>query len=57
MIKDMTLVCNECHQEFVWTAGEQEFYEEKGLEKPELCMICRARRRAELRDREQYRKK
>ena len=26
MYEDKTLVCKECGQEFVFTAGEQEFY-------------------------------
>ena len=28
--EDKTLVCKECGKEFVFTAGEQEFYAEKG---------------------------
>ena len=32
MFEDKTLVCKECGQEFVFTAGEQEFYAEKGFE-------------------------
>ena len=31
MYEDKTLVCRDCGQEFVFTAGEQEFYAEKGL--------------------------
>ena len=32
---DETLVCKDCGQEFVFTAGEQQFYAEKGfLNKP-----------------------
>ena len=30
MYEDKTLVCKECGQEFVFTAGEQEFYAERG---------------------------
>ena len=29
MYEDKTLVCKECGQEFVFTAGEQEFYAER----------------------------
>ena len=32
MYEDKTLVCKECGNEFVFTAGEQEFYAEKGFE-------------------------
>ena len=28
---DETLVCKECGNEFVFTAGEQKFYKEKGV--------------------------
>ena len=31
MYEDKTLVCKECGNEFVFTAGEQEFYAEKGF--------------------------
>lgn len=42
MFKDEIIVCKNCGQEFPWTAGEQEFFVGKGLEKPEFCMICRS---------------
>ena len=29
MYEDKTLVCKECGKEFVFTAGEQEFYAER----------------------------
>ena len=39
---DETLVCKECGNEFVFTAGEQAFYKEKGfLNKPKSCKACR----------------
>ena len=42
--KDKTLTCRDCNQEFVWTAGEQEFYASKGFERPPArCSICRAK--------------
>ena len=31
MYEDKTLICKECGNEFVFTAGEQEFYAEKGF--------------------------
>ena len=31
MYQDKTLICKECGAEFVFTAGEQEFYAEKGF--------------------------
>jgi len=45
--EDRTLTCKECGGEFVFTAGEQEFYAEKGFEnEPQRCRACRANRRA-----------
>ena len=42
MFQDKTLICKECGEEFVFTAGEQEFYEEKGLKnEPSRCGTCR----------------
>ena len=39
---DETLVCKDCGNEFVFTAGEQKFYQEKGfLTKPKSCKACR----------------
>ena len=39
---DETLVCKECGNEFVFTAGEQKFYKEKGfMNKPKSCKACR----------------
>ena len=31
MFEDKTLVCKDCGTEFVWTAGEQEFYASHGF--------------------------
>ncbi|MBO6126887.1 MAG: zinc-ribbon domain containing protein [Clostridia bacterium] len=45
--EDKTLVCKDCGKEFVFTAGEQEFYAEKGFEnEPQRCPGCRAARKA-----------
>ncbi len=47
MFQDKTLVCKECGSEFVFTAGEQEFYAEKGFEnEPQRCKTCRDARKA-----------
>jgi CxxC-x17-CxxC domain-containing protein len=43
---DKTLKCRECGKDFVFTAGEQEFYQQKGLKnQPGRCPSCRAARR------------
>jgi CxxC-x17-CxxC domain-containing protein len=44
--QDRTLNCRDCGQPFVFTAGEQGFYIEKGLMNlPQRCPTCRANRR------------
>src|SRR5690242_21297845 len=46
MYEDKTLTCRGCGQEFTFTAGEQEFYQQKGLmHEPGRCSECRATRR------------
>ena len=46
MFTDKTLVCKDCGQEFVFSAGEQEFYAERGFEnEPQRCRSCRAARK------------
>ena len=43
---DKTLVCRDCGAEFAFTAGEQEFYQSRGLEnEPGRCPDCRRARR------------
>ncbi|MEG1510266.1 MAG: zinc-ribbon domain-containing protein [Clostridia bacterium] len=45
-MEDKTLVCKDCGKEFVFTAGEQEFYKEKGFEnEPTRCPDCRKARK------------
>lgn len=43
---DKTLTCEECGKDFTFTAGEQEFYEEKGFTPPKRCQDCRAAKKA-----------
>lgn len=45
--EDQTLTCKDCGAEFVWSAGEQEFYASKNLSAPTRCKDCRAKKRAE----------
>jgi len=56
MYEDKTLVCKECGNEFVFTAGEQEFYAERGFQnEPQRCKACRdARKNAARGPREFY---
>ncbi len=45
---DKALKCRECGVDFVFTAGEQEFYAGRGLQnEPSRCPECRAARRSQ----------
>ena len=55
MYEDKTLVCKECGNEFVFTAGEQEFYAERGFQnEPQRCKACRDARKNAQRGPRQY---
>ena len=46
MYEDKTLICRDCGAEFVFTAGEQEFYAEKGFQnEPTRCKDCPSARK------------
>jgi len=45
--EDITLNCRDCNAEFVFTAGEQEFYNSKGWEnQPTRCTECKNAKKA-----------
>ena len=45
---DKVLTCRDCGKEFTFTAGEQEFYAEKGFEhEPTRCPECRKAHKAQ----------
>ncbi|MEK7533782.1 MAG: zinc-ribbon domain containing protein [Patescibacteria group bacterium] len=47
--QDQTLICRDCGKEFVWTASEQEFYQQKGFQNaPVRCASCRALKKARM---------
>lgn len=49
---DRTLTCRDCGQQFIWTAGEQEFYASKGLmHEPRRCPADRQRARSDRQSR------
>ncbi len=55
MYQDKTLKCKECGAEFVFTAGEQEFYAERGFQnEPQRCKNCRAARKNAARGPREY---
>ena len=42
---DKVLKCSECNSEFVFTAGEQMFFADKGFKnEPKRCKACKAKR-------------
>lgn len=46
-MEDKTLRCRDCDQDFIFSAGEQEFYAQKGLmNEPGRCPTCRTARRS-----------
>jgi CxxC-x17-CxxC domain-containing protein len=44
---DKSLSCRDCGQDFIFTAGEQEFHAMKGFtNEPSRCPACRSQRKA-----------
>jgi len=57
MYEDKTLVCKECGEEFLFTSGEQEFYNERGFQnEPQRCKTCRDNRKAASKGPKEYHK-
>jgi CxxC-x17-CxxC domain-containing protein len=55
MFQDKTLKCRDCGQDFVFTAGEQEFYQEKGFtNEPMRCKACRDAKKTSGKSRESF---
>lgn len=50
MYEDKIIICKECGKEFVFCAGEQEFFASKGFrEAPKRCKECgKARRKPKI---------
>lgn len=44
--KDKRLECMICRADFWFSNREQEFYRERGLDKPRRCPLCRQRKRS-----------
>lgn len=55
MFQDKIIECLGCQKEFTWTAGEQEFYRDRGLSAPSRCKECREKRKKEKEKRERDR--
>lgn len=40
--QDTSIVCIDCNQDFIWSAGEQLFFRDKGLQNPpKRCKSCK----------------
>jgi CxxC-x17-CxxC domain-containing protein len=55
--QDKTIICIDCHQQFIFSAEDQQYHAEKGFaNEPKRCPKCRAARRSERNssDRERY---
>lgn len=47
---DKTLTCKDCGAEFIFSEGEQAFYQEKGFEnEPQRCPDCRKAKKQQRR--------
>jgi hypothetical protein len=42
---DKVLPCVQCKKDFLFEAGEQAFYKERGLQEPKRCPDCRKQNR------------
>jgi len=50
-LEDKSLFCKDCGSKFIWTAGEQKFFIEKGLQNiPKRCKVCTSKNRDKLRE-------
>lgn len=50
-LADKQLYCKDCGNKFAWTAGEQKFFLEKGLQNiPKRCKVCTAANKNKLRE-------
>ncbi len=46
--QEKSIKCSDCGSTFIFTAGEQEFYANKGFtNEPRRCVSCRATRKAQ----------
>jgi len=46
--KDLIFECLDCGREYIFTFGEQRYFNNKGLIWPKRCKECRRKRRASI---------
>lgn len=52
MYNDKTIACKDCGTDFIFSAGEQEFFAQKGFDnEPIRCKECRDKKKANSRNR------
>lgn len=51
-MEDKILKCLDCDEEFIFTLGEQEFFESNQFQEPKRCPACRRARKQEKNNRE-----
>ncbi len=47
--EDKTIICCDCHKPFLWSHGEQLYYQDRSLSPPRRCPQCRESRRKRIR--------
>ena len=53
-VRDRLMACQDCGENFVWSADEQEFFAQKGFtDPPKRCAECRRQKKARYAEREQ----
>lgn len=53
--EDKNLTCKDCGKDFVWSAGEQKFYADKGLQNPPgRCPECRKQKKEQKNNRQMF---
>jgi hypothetical protein len=48
--QDKEIKCKDCNQNFIFTAGEQEFFQSRGFTEPIRCKSCREIRKSQKND-------
>lgn len=46
-MRDKTLKCQDCGEDFTFEAGEQDFFAKMGYADPKRCRLCRQKRKHE----------
>ncbi|RMD92748.1 MAG: cytochrome C551 [Calditrichaeota bacterium] len=48
-MEDKMIICEDCGEEFTFSADEQQFYAERGFQQPKRCKPCREKRKRDRR--------